>query len=260
MRTLQRILAFLCILLALGGLVAFVGGVLGIWVVRTPLTETSTRVLGRVEHVLGRITRGLDDLDTALGKAEENLRQYRSVPKGADSGPDNETLKLVAWSLNNDVVPNMGNVRQTLMGVSASTVVINSLLADVNELPHARVASLDADKLQDISDTLSRLGSTAQQLSGMLKNGKTPQCDAAATRMQDGLATVRTTVTEYESRLSEIRDRITSLKAELPRDIHLGAIILTVVFLWLAFSQVSVLMHGWGWLRGGASTAGTRSS
>jgi hypothetical protein len=167
------------------------------------------------------------------------------------SWTDGVALQFVASKLKRKTAPQLGNVRETLLGVSTAAEVINSLLADVNELPLARVSSLDSERLRGITAKLSKVGATAQQLGDLIDNGQPKEGEAAAERMRTHLEEVRASVGEFESRLDEIQERVTTLKSRFPHGIDVGAVAVSLVLLWLAVAQVSLLIHAWGWLRGG---------
>jgi hypothetical protein len=256
MHTLKRIVGAICALLSTIVFLAFVGGIVGIWLVREPLTAKSDRILGRIEDTLRLVTHGLTDLGNALRKAEDNLHQYQKGAAKSDGNPQNDAvLKLVAWQLKSQVAPDIGKARETLIGVSEASVVLNSLLDDVNECPTVQFDRLDPEQLHRVTHTLSRVTTSAQDLSRLLEEGKMTDSQEAATRMEEGLQRVRDAVGGFDSRLTEIKTRVTDLKAQLPRRIDIGVVVLTAVFVWLALSQISLLMHGWAWLRAPAATA-----
>jgi len=69
-------------------------------------------------------------------------------------------------------------------------------------------------------------------------------------RIDAGLRDVGTLIGEYGPTVPETIEKLDRLAARIPRWITLGAVLATLVLVWLAASQVSLLIHGVAILRG----------
>ena len=61
---------------------------------------------------------------------------------------------------------------------------------------------------------------------------------------------VQSDVDDLRTQIGDLQTRVATLKGRVPLWIDLGSIAITLLFLWLAISQVSVFIHGWSLFTG----------
>src|SRR5262249_13891295 len=98
---------------------------------------------------------------------------------------------------------------------------------------------------------LAEVGSAAREL-GRLLGDAAPDSDAATqlSRVDRGLRKLQRLMPEYESRMEEVRQRTEQLRSRTFAWITPVAVLLSAVCFWIAVSQVSLLVHAWGWWTG----------
>jgi hypothetical protein len=258
MSAVTRVLGLLSVLLSVAFFVACVGGIVGAWMAKKPLTEGATRLFTRAEDVLGEIATNLRAAQEVLARAQASLGsvQRTSADVVADPKKNSPLVKVIVRQVATDIDPKVGDVRQKLGAVVDTATVVNTILDNLNEIPLVSVSRLDADRLQATSGQLTVLAEKAEQLRALLPETNNPDATAAAVQsrasdIQEVLSGLQAVAAEYEPRVVGLRDRVAEDKSRVAGWIHWGTIILTLVLGWLALSQVSMLCHGWGWLRKG---------
>jgi hypothetical protein len=256
MSAIRRALALVSVLLSLVFFVACAAGIAGAWVVKKPLTERATRLFTRTEAILNETAENLQGARNVLKQAQQSLGtvQANSLKLGDDPKQNSPIVQSIVQQVASNLAPKVGDVRQTLGSVTEAAVVANTVLDNLNEIPLVSVSHLDTDQLQATSDQLTTLAAKAQQLSALLPEKNAKDASAAAVNgpaasMEDILRTLQSVADEYEPRVVELKDRVGEVRSHLVRWIDWGTIGLTLVLGWLALSQVSMLCHGWGWLR-----------
>jgi hypothetical protein len=255
MKLCKRIFAAVALLLSAAGLLICLTGAAGVWMLAGPVTDRANQLFGRIERALDIVDVGVSHAGSSLAEAAQRLdsaRQEQSqIPQGA--GWSNVTRRLLARTVQQSVIPDIRDANETLHKVAEAAVVINSVLEDIGSVPFLASSGLDLDRLTDLNQRLSDVGPAAWELSRLL--GEPPPeggDDTAANRLsrvEETLKTMRISVDDFGSRVMEVRERTAALKSNVQSWIRLARAILPPVFLWLALSQASVLVHAWRWLK-----------
>ena len=125
---------------------------------------------------------------------------------------------------------NDADLDPTLTTLSATVVNVNSALQALNAVPFVDVPALDTDRLQ--------------ALSGRVQQGLTKA--AAASQA----AEVKTA--DLEAQLAAAQEQVNAFGAAADRWTDRAAIALTLLFLWLALAQASLLRSAWRYARSGS--------
>jgi hypothetical protein len=252
MKVCKRILAVLTVLLATAGLLLSLAGIVGVWIVREPVTERATWVFGRIAAALKDADRGLDHVKTSLARAADRLDTVKEEQRKLAQGSRRPSglRGFLARKVQQSVAPKLGDAHESLQTVAEAAVVVNSVLEDVGSFPFLSVSGLDVGPLTEINRRLANVGPQAWELSRLL-GAPEPDADTAAqfTRVERTLKTMRGLLAQYEPRLTQVRERTEELKARTLSWITPGAIGISLVCFWIALSQVSVLFHAWSWWR-----------
>jgi hypothetical protein len=253
MSILIRFLAGLTLLLGIAGLLLSLAGGIGVWVVKGPVTAKATHVFERIAAALDLADQGLAQVKTSLARASERLgtvreeqRQIAQEPRRGDAA-----RRLLARTVQQRVAPELGNAHEKLHTVAEAAVVVNSVLEDVGNFPFLSVAGLDMNRLTGINDGLTRVESSAWELLRLLgESGPEADAGAASTQLSQidqTLKTMQGWIADYEPQLLQVRQRTEALQSRTLPWITPAAVLITLVCLWIALSQVSVLAHAWSW-------------
>jgi hypothetical protein len=261
MRVCKRILAGLVLLLGTAGLLLSVAGGVGVWLVKGPVTDRATRVFGRIEAALDVAEQGLDHVQASLARAAERLDGVRQEQRKLAGEPRrNGALgRLLARTVQQRVAPELGDAHEKLHTVAEAAVVVNSVLEDVGSFPLLSVSGLDLDRLTELNGRLADVGPAAWELSRLLGE-PAPESDPDAagahlSRIERTLETLRGLVGEYQTQVTQVRQRAEELKTRTLTWVTPTAVLVSFVCFWIAVSQVSLLSHARSWWRRSASTS-----
>ena len=251
MRVCKRILAGLTLLVSVAALLVSLAVGVGVWVVKEPVTAKATRVFGRIEAALDIADSGLEHVKASLARAAERLDGAREEQRKLAREPQRSSAlrRTLARTVQRTVAPELGDAHQKLHTVAEAAVVVNSVLEDVGNFPFLSVTGLDIDRLTEINDRLADVGPAAWELSRLLGEPAldSDAADAQFSRIERALKTMRGLIVEYESRLTEVRQRTEELKSRTLPWITPASILISVACFWIALSQVSLLSHAWSW-------------
>ena len=251
MNVCKRILAGLTLLVSAAMLLLGLAGAVGVWIGKGPVTDRATRVFGRIDAALDVAERGLDLARDSLERAAGRLDSVREEQGKLARQPRPTTAKrrALARTVRKAVGPEIGDAHKKLQTVAEAAVVVNSVLEDVGNLPFLSTSGLDVDRLADMNRRLAGVAPAAEELSRLLGEPE-PDSDAAGnqlSRVEQALKSLRASLPEYASRVTEVRRRTEELKSRTLPWITPAAVLIWVVCFWVALSQLSLMCHAWSW-------------
>jgi hypothetical protein len=254
MTILKRTVALILMVLSAAGVVLGIAGVVGVWVVRPPLTERTDHAFGRVETALDQTGDTLRALDLLLKRAAENLKEVReTAPRPGGNVANADTLRQkAARQVTESLIPGLGDVRPKLLQLIETTAVANSILGDLQEMPAGTLPYLDRDRLSKMDAHVTELSSATQDLAnvfGAPAGRADADADQVISRIEDALTRVTALIQEYRDKVEEVRGRAYAIHAQVHAGIQWAAVVATFVLLWFAVAQVSLFAHAWSWLR-----------
>lgn len=236
------------------GLVLCVAGLVGVWV-------GHVEVVRRVDRVFGGADQALTDTDGNLHRAADQLRKCQAElaavrEREADLTAHPPDQRAARRELSRKAVeglgPQLGEARVVLEKATEIGLVANGLLDALAELPAVERSRVDTDRLKETSAQVGELTDQAARVSTLLARAA-PATDTQVgdeTSRADGL--LRRTIglaEEGSDRLATARQKVADGRARLMRWINGLAVALTIVLVWIAAGQVSLLIHGWSVVR-----------
>ncbi len=244
MKAIKRLFAVLLSLLGVAGLVLCVGGVVGVFIVKKPLQERTTRLLKEAGQSLQTAADGVDVVHESLLKAREELKQFSRKPDAEHPKPT-FVDRVVAEHLES----NVKNIGATVNVVADASVVLNSLLGSLNEIADTGLGQIDTDRLKDVQGGLSDLTRSSHRLSVLLGDQKGNESAEQAAQMLDGLDRVIVWLDELQGKIKTIQGDVTKLQSRTPGWIQMGSIVLPAVLVWMALSQLTMIGFACWWFR-----------
>lgn len=246
----KRIIAALTLLLSLAGLLISLVIGIGIWFVADVATARVNQIFVRIESGLDAADNGLRQVRASLLAATEHLDSVRQDQKKISEQPQKKNVmrKAMARSVQQNLAPKIGDAHEKLRTVAEATVVVNSVLEDLSNIPSFREKGLDRDHLVNLNHRLAEVGPAAWELSRLLGEPDT-DADAATeiTRVEQALQRMQGQLNEFEPRLQDLRQRTTRLKERSLYGITTATVLVSALSFWIGISQISLMVHAWGW-------------
>ena len=248
----RRLLAGLTLLLSAVMLLLSLASGIGVWVVKEPVTTKATRVFGRIDGALDTAEQSLGQVKASLARAGERLEGVREEQRKLAQEPrkGNAVGRLIGRTVQRQVAPEIGNAHEKLHTVAEAAVVVNAVLEDVGNFPFLSVTGLDTDRIADMNSRLADVGPAAWELSRLLGE---PELDADAaaqlSRIEQTVQSLLGLVGDYESQVTQVRQRAGDVKARTLAWIAPAAVLISFVCFWIALSQLCLIARAWSWLK-----------
>jgi hypothetical protein len=250
MNVCKRILGILALVLGAAGLLLSLAGGVGSWVVKEPVTARATHIFERIDAGLDLVEQKLEHARTSLANAAVRLdnvkEERRQLPK--ESQRWDFARRTAARTVQRTLVPELSDAHKNLHEVAEAAVVVNSVLEDVGNLPFLSETGLDLDRLAEINSHIARVAPAAWELSRLLGEAD-PEADAQMSQVDKLVTRLRELVADYQSQVTQVRERTTALKARVFAWITPAAILVSAVSFWIALSQLCILSRAWSWIR-----------
>lgn len=256
----KRLMGAVTLVLAAAALVASLVAAVGAWVVKQPVADKATWVFERVEAKIDLADGSLDHAAASIARAIERLDGARvEQAKIAQQPQSNSTIRrMVARTVQQQVAPQITDAQGQLHAVAEAAVVVNAVLEDLGAFPLLAIAGFDVAPLEAMNSGLAEVGPAAWELSRLFGDSSASADDASAqlSQLDRMLKSMQRLVANYKTQVAGVRERTDELRDKTLWWITPTAIIVTVICLWIAISQVSLLRHAWGWWRqAGRTTA-----
>jgi hypothetical protein len=249
MRLARRLIGMVLGSAGAAGVVLCVAGLVGCWVAYFEVLRRVDRVFDRADRALVEIRENLDQVGTRLRQTELELETVQKRETDVASTPPAERVARRAESrkLVETVNPHVGEIRELLVKATEAALVANGLLDALAELPIVDRVSVDTDRLKETSAQLSVLAERSARLASLLGR-PTPTTDdeisGEASRAAEALRRTMALADSGTARLESGRERIADGRGRAIRCTNAVAVTLTVVLLWIAIGQLSLLLHG----------------
>jgi hypothetical protein len=250
-RILVSIVAVLVILLSLGG-------IFGVWWLSNTVSEVTLKVFSVVKT-------GAEVVDTAAGRADSLIQTARSEVQ--QSG---ETVNTVAGNLQENrpiltalserletrLGPAVDKIQEAIAPAHDALVTVSTALSFANSIPFIQERAPRLEQLEQTSTRISSLAADVLQFRTTLRTAVTEKADQltqqAATALTDlaaridgGLASVQSDVQALRSEITALQARVEALQSRLLVSYNLIALAVTLLCLWVIYSQIVVIRHHW---------------
>jgi chromosome segregation ATPase len=255
MNTRRRIIGIVLAVLSVLLLLFSVTGIVGTWWLNSRLANGVVQVLTTVEDVLANADDSLNQLETRVTDARGQITSFQESVAAATQGLAENPVVLTAVSERLDVQlePAVTRVRETVQSLRETVVAIENAIDAINAIPFVSIDQklTVRSRLQTLTDGLDELTEGVAALRDTVRQAR---AEAAAQleatvgeltgKLDNGLTTINGTIVEYRSQVDTLRTNAATLRANLTRWLDVISVVLTIILLWLIFSQVVVFMLG----------------
>jgi len=248
-----RVLAFIT---AIVFIVFSIGGIVGAWWLNSIASDVTLKVFSVVETGIGVVDAGVTRVETLIDTSRTEVQQAEQTITTIASNlqANHPVLTALSTRLETRLGPAVDNVQEAIAPVRDALVSVSNVVSIANSIPFIQEQAPAIDKLDN---TLNRLGDTAadvQQLRDTLRAAATGQADQitqeTATTLTDLTSRIDARLTEIQANVQEIQAeiealqlRLQTLKSRLLLIYDLAAILVTLMFLWVIYSQYIVIRH-----------------
>lgn len=228
-------------------------GIVGLWAVRTPVTNDVVALLGRVEPVLETANDAVVRANAELGRARGAVgRVEASVTELGENVVNNQlVLNVISNTVGGPLVRSVIRAGETVVAVNEVVRSVNTTIEAINALPFVSAPPLPAGVItltERIADVQAEVVALCDRASGFKANvvgGAVAEVTDRTARIDTGLAQVQSQTADLEAQIKQTRQAVALAKSEMPVWITLAVSLGTLLLAWSAFSQAVVFLYAW---------------
>jgi hypothetical protein len=253
LKKIGRVLAFIVAILFI---LFSMGGIVGAWWLNSAASDVTLKVFSVVETGVGVVDAGVARVSTLIETSRTEVQQAEETVNtvAGNLQANNPVLAALSDRLETRLGPTVNSIQEAIAPVRDALVAVSSAVSIANSIPFIRER---APGLEKVDATFNRLGDIAadtRQLRGTLQaaaEGRADQVTAEAaatltnltTRIDTRLAELEAGVQEIQAEIKALQARLQTLKSRLLLIYDLAALLATLAFLWVIYSQVVVIRH-----------------
>ena len=254
----------LLIVIAALFIVISAAGIVGVWHVNRVATDVTLKVFSVVETGVSIGSSGVNQALTKVADARAENAQTEDDLKtlGSNIQENHPALTALSERLDTQLAPTVEKIQSTLEPVQEAMVKLNAVLTIANSVPYVQEKAPDLKEAQAALKTVLGLQADIQQLRTTLREAAEGKSDELTQqtmglllnitdRIDQRLAQTQSNLEELQDQINELSQRIAAQKAEILFILNLTAVIITLMFLWLIYTQIVVISDQVRKLRGG---------
>jgi hypothetical protein len=254
MRLLRRFGGLLVLLLSAVGIISCAGGIIGVWMFYPGVSDKAQTILARLDVGLQRVSAANQNVRRAIERARADVaavsRESADLGGGVEKG---RSASRAVRAVIQQAAPNIDDLGGRLATLSDAAVAVSSLLESFQGLPTGPMARVEPDLLKHRADQAQQLSARLRRLEAALANGEketgSREVVAETNEMDHVLEKCELAVNSWQSDLDAALEDLARVKAHMASWLRYGAIVITVLFVWVAAGQVSLFGRAREWLK-----------
>jgi uncharacterized protein YlxW (UPF0749 family) len=268
MALVKRILAGIILVISALLLLASVVGLIGIWAVNTPLTNTLLDILGAADRTLQLGTQALGRTQSQLSAIQAQIDETQAKLSAVGTSPaDNaQALEQLKRTARDTLDPQLQGASADIARLREGIVLAGQIMRALRSLPGVGIQAPADEPVESASKTATELAGLADQWSAQVAAVAELKRDTAASlqrtleTISGRVAALEQQLTAAEQSIASASSSIASAEASIPLWIDLVSVAISVVALVAVLAFASLCVQAWRVVsgRGGPAAAPQR--
>jgi hypothetical protein len=253
LKKIGRIIVFIIAVLFI---VISVGGIVGAWWINNVASNVTLKAFSVVETGVAVVDTGIGRVDALIqtGRTEVQQAEETITTVAGNLQANHPVLQALSDRLETRLGPTVDKIQEAVAPVRDALGTVSNAVSIANSIPFIHERAPRLDKLDGALSRLGEMSADAEQLRSTLRAAATGRADQATqetataltnltSRVDTRLAEIQTGVQEIQAEITALQARLEVLKSRLLLIYDLIALVATLLFLWVIYSQVVVIRH-----------------
>ncbi len=254
----KRIIALVLVILSVIFFIASLAGIALTWVYSQQFSDSTMNRLDAIETDLRTAQTDLHNAKTELDSAQKQIDSLQTALQtlGVEGSDDIQAIGDLVGKLEDNLVPFISAVAERVESFRQTLASIKETIEKLNQLPLVNIEIPGIEQLEQASASLDNVYNQILEAQGkvseisQLTQDTVTSLTSGFAGLEQSTQTLSATLGAYDAKFSAYLAEVVYLKANLSRWIDTAAILLTVLLVWLAFSQVALFLLAWSFYRG----------
>jgi hypothetical protein len=256
----RKIIGIAFIVAAIFGLIFSLAGIVLVWGVKAPLTESMFNSIELIDITLETTNSALEVVDDTLANTLTDLGTLESTIQTAGKGVDDSVPMVESISgLFSDNIPQAIEATQTaLTSLQSAAATLESTLQLITAIPFLPIEDYAPDvlfttALDDVSQSLDAIPESLGVMEDTLDTTQgnlislSAQMNAMAgsvSELNSSIYEIQLVLGQYQDVISILQARLDAFRTNLSTIITVTAWVFTIIFIWLGIAQLGLLTQG----------------
>jgi hypothetical protein len=268
MSTGKKILRWLAIVIAVLVIIGSIAGIAGTWWLHNTVTDVTLKAFSIVDTAVGVVDVGVGRVNDLVQRGRSEVQQVEStiVVVGTNIEDNNPLLTALSNRISERLAPTVEQIRSVLTPVTGTVRAVRILVDFVNAIPFIRETPPAVGELETVLNRLDETVADVRQVNDTIRAAVTGTADRLTNetvdtltgltgRVDDRLAETQASVEAVQAEIQALQTRLAAQRARLLLIYSLVAVAVTLLMLWVIYSQVVVIRQQRMLLRGGGKVA-----
>lgn len=252
----KKILRWLAILVAVLVILLSLAGIVGGWWLNRVATDVTTKTFSVINTGVAVAEVGVNRVDTLVqdGRTEVQQAEETINAVGVNLQENSPVLTALSSRLQTRLSPTVDSIRQALAPVREALTTVSNVVDILSSVPGMNNRAPRLARVDQAFDQMEQTAADVRQLDETLRasvvEGKNQLTQEAVTTLTGITTRVDTRLAEVESAVDEAQSDIDAFQVEVKDTesrlllyYNLAAVVITLLMLWLVYSQVVVIRH-----------------
>ncbi len=226
------------------------GGVIATWVVSPRLKQNITAEIERAQADLSRIREQIEASRAELASLQSQIDVFQAFldTLGKDAVENTRLLAEVVARVEGNITPVLDDLTAGVERVREGFESVKKTIARLNNLPLVSIQLPGEPTLEAIANGLAELQGQIGETKTRVKSISQVTQDTVEAlttgfeTWEEYIAENQALLDDYETRVAAYQARLSYLAVSLPVWLDWASVVLTVVLVWLALSQVGIFI------------------
>jgi hypothetical protein len=224
-------------------------GVVGTWVIQSKLSDATVALLQAAENVAG-------SAQEVIAQAQDPLLEIQQVSakvaeessKLSQNVQDEGILKLLLPPEQEEKLVNLATkVQDTLATIHEVLSTAANLYQAIDQIPFISLPTPGLEKVSEVEQTVSEIRISIEELKGKVAEVRTGAADKIgvvteiATQISNRLVEVLDKLAALDAELEGFQETVAGVKTAVPTTFVIIALLLTLVLVFVGYTQVEVI-------------------
>lgn len=248
-KTSQRVWPILVVVISALVILICAVGFVGVWIVRGVATSATVQMLQAVDHVAQLVRDGITYVDTDLASVEETLGSIESAADQLSQNVNDQGLimTLLPTTKEEQLTAAVQSARDDLAAIRDFLNATREMVQAINRLPFVNLPGENLAAIDKLQEGMSGLTSLVQELKTSIGEFRSQAATSVSrltqpiTNLNDLLGQMRSDLAQIDAELGALQQAISRLQKLLPTIYLWSAILVTLLALWIGYTQVVML-------------------
>ncbi len=252
-RGFQILSVALCILV----LIISVSAIIVTWVTIRASNEVALQTLAGIDQAAQGLRDTIGRVDNRVDNAQNQLGLFKQVGDQLAQNVSDRglVLTLLPEQKEQQLQAAGENLASTFAGFHETALAVTTLVHAVDQLPFVSLPEPDPQRVQAAEQAVGAVQTDVGELTSDIRQAREGSAGAISriTTLADALdgrlAAVKSNLDQVEARLTAVQARVNQLKQTVPTVLFVLATLITLLLLWVSYSQLVILDRTWKALR-----------